>query len=143
MKRGTKKSPVSKEQLFQAQERAYERQFIKEKFFPALTTATKSVDEAGMLLQAMTSLIMEEALEVLKTKKIHEIQSRLVKKLCPDNERLLEIEGLIHLFEKQTLFKARGYLEGMKGVLEQCKIDEMQKRTLSSMEVDWDRYLTK
>ena len=143
MKKGTKKSPVTKEQLFQPQENAYKKAFIKEKFYPALVGATVSVDEAGQLLQATISLIMEEAMETLRSKQMHEIRNRIVKKLCPDNERLLAIEELVSLFDKQTLFDARSNLEGMKAVLEQMKIDEMTKRGLDTLKVDWDRYLTK
>ncbi len=143
MKKGTKKSPVTKEQLFQQQENAYKRAFIRQDFYPALVNATVSVDEAGQLLQATISLIMEEAMETLRSKQMHEIRNRIVKKLCPDNERLLAIEELVSLFDKQTLFDARSNLEGMKAVLEQMKIDEMTKRGLDTLKVDWDRYLTK
>ncbi len=143
MKRGTKKSPVTKEQLYQQQERAHKRKFIQEQFFPALTSATESVDEAGYLLQAATGLIMEEAMETLKSKKMAEVRNRIVKKLCPNDERLLQIEKLITLFDKQTLFEARGNFEGMKSVIEQCKIDEMRGKKLAALKVDWERYLTK
>ncbi len=143
MRKGSKKSTITKEQLHQQQERNYERQFVKEKFFPALSAATISIDEAGFLLQAATSLIMEEALETLKIKKMSEIHDRVLRKLDPDGERPLAIENLLNLFDKQTLFKARGYLEGMKAVLEQIKIDEMQKKSLKDLDVNWERYLTK
>ncbi len=143
VKKGAKKSPVTKEQLYQEQERAHKRRFIQEQFFPALASATESVDEAGYLLQAMTTLVMEEAMETLKTKRMKEVRGRIVKKLCPNDERLLSIEHLVTLFDGQTLFDARGNFEGMKQVLEQIKIDEMQKSKLSELRVNWERYLTK
>lgn len=143
MKKGGKKSPITKEQLYQQQESAYKKQFIKDKFYPALVGATVSVDEASMLLQAMTSLVMEEAMETLRSKKMSEIRNRIVKKLTSDGDRVVAVEHLIGLFDKQTLFDARSNFEGMKAVIEQMKIDEMQSRSLSTMKVDWDRYLSK
>ncbi len=143
MKQGSKKSPVTKDQLLREQEMAHKRAFIKEKLFPALVSATVSVDEASMLLQAMVALIMEEAMETLRVKRMKEIQNRIVKKLTSNDERLLQIEHLVGLFENYTLFDARGHLEGVKAVIEQMKIDEMQSRKLDTLKVDWDRYLNK
>ncbi len=143
VKKGAKKSPVTKEQLYQEQERAHKRRFIQEQFFPALASATESVDEAGYLLQAMTALVMEEAMETLKTTRMRDVRNRIVKKLTPNDERLLSIEHLVTLFDGQTLFDARGNFEGMKSVLEQVKIDEMSSRKLTDVKVNWERYLTK
>lgn len=143
MKKDSKKSPLTKEQLYQQQENNHKKVFIKDKFYPALVGATKSVDEAGHLLQAMTALVMEEAMETLRSKRMNEIRSRLIKKLCPDHEREIEITALVSLFDKQTLFDARSHFEGVKAVIEQMKIDEMSSRSLSTMKVDWDRYMTK
>ncbi len=143
MKKGSKKSPLTKDELFMQQERMYERQFVKEKFYPALVNATKSVDEASMLLQAITALIMEEAMAVLKEKNMKEIRNRIIKKLDPDSERGLSMETLVTLFDKQTLFKARSYIEGMKAVLEQMKIEDMQSRGLETLKPNWERFLNK
>ncbi len=143
MKKGSKKSPVTKDELFRQQENKYKRDFIREKFYPALIGATKSVDEAGHLLQAMTSLVMEEAMQTLRSKKMNEIRSRIIKKLCPDHEREIEITNLVSIFDKQTLFDARSHFEGVKAMIEQMKIDEMSNRGLSTMKVDWDRYFSK
>lgn len=143
MRRGSKKSPVTKEQLEQQQRNNEKREFIKNKLFPALVSATISVDEATFLLQALVALIMEEAMETLRSKKMDEIKGRIVKKLCPNDERLLQIEHLVGLFDDLTLFDARGHVEGIKAVIEQMKIDEMQSRKLDTLKVNWERYLTK
>ncbi len=143
MKRGTKKSPVTKEQLYQEQERKHKQVFIKEKFYPALCEATVSVDESGMLLQAVTALIMEEAMETLRSTKMRDVKSRIVKKLTGDDERVPQIQRLIELFDGMTLFDTRAYVEGMKAVIEQMKIDEMSSRKLETLKADWARYLVK
>ncbi len=143
MKKGAKKSPLTKEELYKQQEDNYKKDFIKNKFYPALVGATKSVDEAGFLLQAITSLVMEEAMETLRSRKMREIHSRIVKKLCPNHEREIDIDAMVSLFDKMTLFDARANFEGMKAVIEQMKIDDMSNRSLSTLKADWDRYLTK
>lgn len=137
----SKKSPLTKEQVERDFKRAQARKLIKEKFYPALVEATISVDEAQMLLQAAVGLIMEEAMEALRTTKMSMIRNRLVKKLAPNDERLLQIEKLMDIFNEQSLFEARGHLESMKAVIEQMKIDEMMKRKLDTLTPDWDRYL--
>ncbi len=142
-KKGSKRSPISKDALWKEQENKEKREFVINQFFPALRDATISVDEAGFLLQAATALIMEEAMETLKSTRMRDIRSRVVKKLCPNDERLLSIEHLVTLFDGQTLFEARGNMEGMKNVIEQIKIDEMKGKTLGDLKVDWERYLTK
>lgn len=131
----------TEEQILAEMDLARKRTLIKDKFYPALEKATTSVDEAGMLLQAATSLLMEEAMETLRTKKIKEIKNRLIQKLCPDNERVLEIEQLISNFEDLTLFETRGHFESMKAVIEQMKMDDMRSRKLETLTPDWDRYL--
>lgn len=136
-----KKSPLTKEEVKRDFKRAQDRKLIKEQFYPALVEATVSVDEAQMLLQAAVSLIMEEAMEKLRTTLVADIRNRLVKKLAPNDERLLQIEKLIDIFHDHTLFEARGHFESMKAVIEQMKMDEMQKRKLDTLIPDWERYL--
>ncbi len=142
-KKGSKRSPISKDALWKEQENKERRQFIIEQFFPALKDATISVDEAGFLLQGIVSLIMEEAMETLKSTRMRDIRSRIVKKLCPNDERLLSIGLLVELFDSQTLFEARGNFEGMRAILEQVKLDEMRAKKLGDIKMEWERYLTK
>lgn len=146
MKKGTRKSPIqrtnkTKEQLEFELKVAAKRKLIIESFYPALVEATESVDEASMLLSATVSLIMEEAMNTLREKKLEEIRSRIVKKLCPNDERLLKIENLMGIFDKLSLFETRGHFESMKSVIEQMKIEDMQGRKLDSLNPKWEKYL--
>lgn len=136
------KSPLTPEDIKRDWKRAQDRKLIKERFYPALVEATISVDEAQMLLQAATSLIMEEAMEKLRSTSMKDIKNRMIKKLAPNDERVLQIEKLLGIFDDHTLFDARGHFESMRAVIEQMKIDEMQKRKLDTLVPDWDRYLT-
>ncbi len=148
MKKGSKKSPIqhtpkTKEELEREMKLEAGRKLIIERFFPALKEATVSVDEATMLLGAACSLIMEEAMEALKTTKMDAVRNRIVKKLCPNDERLIQIENLIKIFDNQSLFEARGHFESMKACIEQMKMDEMRSRKLDTLKEDWDRYLVR
>lgn len=141
MKKSPIQHPKSKEELELEIKREESKRFIKEKFYPAVAAATVSVDEATSLLQAAGELIMGEAMQVMKTMKIKDVRNILVRKLAPNDERLLEIEALIGLFDEKTLFDARVSLQNMQSVVEQMKIDAMRKAKLSEMTPDWDRYL--
>jgi len=136
-----KAAPRSKEEIAREMKLKADRQLIKEEFFPALKEATISIDEASQLLSATVAVIMEEAMAVLKEKTIKQIKGKLVKKLCPDDERLLQIEKLISIFDGKTLFDARGHFEAMKAVISQMMNDEMRNRKLDSLKEDWGRYL--
>ncbi len=142
-KKGSKRSPISKDALIKENENREKRDFIINHFFPALRDATISVDEAGFLLGGIVSLIMEEAMEALKTTRMRDVRQRIIEKLCPNDERVLSIGHLVTLFDGQTLFEARGNIEGMKQVVEQIKMDEMRSKKLADVKVDWQRYLTK
>ncbi len=141
MKKGSKKSPLTKEQLLQQEDIKRKRKIIIEQFYPALKGATISIDEALQLLNAAGALIMEDALEKLRVTHMREIKSRLVKKLCPNHEREVAIEHLLGVFDDLTLFETRGHLENMRRVIEQMKMDEMRDRKLDSLKEDWNRYL--
>ncbi len=143
-KKGSKKSPIqarTKEQLENDIKRAQKRTFIIEQFFPALKDSTQSVDQASMLLQAITGLVMEEAMETLHTKQMKGIRGRMLKKLCPDDQGVLEVEKLLAMFDTMSLFETRGHCESMKAVIQQMQMDEMSRRNLDTFTPDWNRYL--
>lgn len=149
MKRGSRKSPLQLQREHKTPDQVQKeflitqkRAFIKDKFYPALEAATVSADEASQLLSAIVALIMEEAMEKLRTTEMEEIRGRLVAKLCSDDQRILQIEKLVDSFKGMTLFEARGHCESMKAVISQMTIDEMRNRTLTSLNVQWDRYLS-
>jgi hypothetical protein len=119
------------------------RSLAKDEFYPALVGATVSVDEAKMLLQAMSTLIMDVAFNVLREKKVAEIKESLLKTLCPNNDRIEEIGKLIDVFLDETLFDTKGQIEGMASVIDYMIRSEMQDRTLNSFTPDWDKMMSK
>lgn len=148
MKRGTKKSPIqhvpkTKEQLLHEAKLNAKRVLIKERFYPALVEATDSVEEAGMLLGAISQLIMAEAMETLNSKKMDEIKKKVAHKLTQEQggEGILQMEKLLDVFDGLSLFETRVHMESMKSVIEQMKIEEFQARKLADMHPLWDKYL--
>lgn len=143
--RGLKKSPIqaprTKEQLMRDIEVARKRKIIMTEFYPALIQATVSVDEAKMLLQATVSLIMEEVLSTMKERKLSEIYPRLLKKLCPEGVRQLEIEKWLGTIQGENLYVARELIEGATRAISQMLHDEELNRKLDTLTPDWNKML--
>ena len=135
--------PRTKEQIERDLKIEAKRKLIKEQFYPALKECGYSVEETGMLLGAISQLIMAEAMEALHAMKMGEIKSKVVKKLTQEQEGKgsLEIERLLDVFKGQSLFETRGHIESMKSVIEQMKIEDFQSRNLDTLTPQWDKYL--
>lgn len=134
--------PKTKEQIAREMEVKRKRAIVVNKYWPALTKATISVDEARMLVSVTSSFIMEAVMESMKTRKFSEIKEQVFKKLCPDGERKEEIAALLDVFDQESLLVSREIIEGAKAVIDQILIDESRKRTLESfLPVDWGRML--
>lgn len=145
MKKGPKISPIqtprTKEQIIRDEEVARKRKIVVEEFYPALIEATISIDESKMLLQAATSLIMEEVLNTMKERTLDEIYARLVKKLCPEGIRQLQIEKWLETVRKENLYVARELIEGATRAIAQMLHDEEKNRKLDTLNPEWDKYL--
>lgn len=139
MTKRAKKSPLTQEDVRKGMEVQRKRAIVRDEFFPALNKATVSIDEAKMLMSALGAFIMEDAMTVLKERKVSDIKERLVKKLCADGERIEEITALLSVFDEETLYSARELVEGLKSGIEQMRIDEERSRTLESLNPDWNR----
>ncbi len=145
MKKGAQKSPIqqpkTKEQLVREMEIKRKRTIVVDKFYPALVEATDSIDQAKMLLQAATSLIMEEVLSTMKERKMDEIYDRLIKKLCPDGLRQLQIENWVGTVRGENLYVARELIEGASRAISQMLHDEERNRKMDTLKPDWNKYL--
>ena len=120
-----------------------QRSLAKDRLYPALVAATVSIDEAKMLLQSISTLVMEDALQVLKDKKTSEVKDRLLKKLCPDGDRAKEVGALLDVFDGETLFDTKSSVEGMAGAIDYMIRKETQERTLNSLTPDWESMMAK
>lgn len=131
----------TEEQLVKDMEVARKRKIVVDKFYPALINASVSVDEAKMLIQATSTLLMEEVLKTMQERKFSDISGILLKKLSPEGERLAEIAELLAVLDGENLYVAREIIEGMTRAIEQMIGDEMRSRNLDTLKADWERML--
>lgn len=143
MNKRVTKSPLSKEEISRGMEVSRKKIIVKDNFYPALVKATVSVDEAKMLIQSISTLMMEDVLQTMKERKFSELKDKLVDRLCKDGERKEEVETLLATLESENLFVAREIVEGMSNAIEQMILDEMQARNLDTLSPDWERMLNR
>ncbi len=142
-KRVNKPKEVIADEMKRSQEVARKRDIIVSKFYPALNKATVSVDEAKMLLQATSTLLMEEVLKTMRERKFDEINQTLLDKLTVDGERVEEITELLNTFNGENLFVTREIIEGMNHAVDHMINSDMQGRKLETLNPDWDLMLNK
>lgn len=137
------KTHLKGEELSKAFEVERKRTLVVDKFYPALVGATVSVDEAKMLMQSISSLMMEDVLSSMKSRKFAPIVEKAVKSLCPNGDREVEVRALLETLVKEDLLTAREIVEGMSNAIEQMILEDMQGRTLNSFSPNWDKMLAK
>ncbi len=111
------------------------RALIKEKFYPALCESSKSIDDAKMFVQSLSSVIMEKFLSAMKDKPFKEL--KLIENLDPKDPKYEELKELIGLFEGESVFTARELFEGMRYEIEMMIQKEMGERELSSLKTNF------
>lgn len=135
----------SKDQLIHEAENkkeiARKRKLIVEEFYPALIAATISVDESKALISALGSFMMEEVLKTMRERKFSEIGKILLDKLTSDGQRVDEIARLLNTLADENLFVAREIIEGMTQAISVMITQEMQNRTLDTLQANWGEYL--
>ena len=133
-----KRVEKTKEQIAAEMKKNSQQDLTENAVFPALVGATTSIDEAKMLLRAISTSIMEKSMEVLRETKMSDIRESLVKKLTEEG-REKEVNALLKALDDQTLLDSRMLVEGLSSGIDQMILDEMRGRTLNSLEVDWKR----
>lgn len=141
MPKTRKRVEKTKEEIARGFEVHRKGQIVSEQFYPALVASTVSVDEAKMLIRAMSSFMMENVMQTMRDRKFSEIKDELLVKLCPDGDRKEEITKLLDILDGETLFVSREIVEGMTNAIDQMIQDEMKGRTLNSFEPDWKKML--
>ncbi len=130
----------NKEDVARLMEVRRKQMLVQGKIYPALVSATTSVQEAKALNQAISTVLLEEAMAVLKEKKLSDIKESVIKKLCEEG-RETEVRALLDTMDGETLYTARTLIEGLNSVIEQALMDETKHRTLGSLEFEWDRMM--
>lgn len=111
------------------------REFVKDKFYPALLKASTSVDDAKFLLGSMSNTVMETFLAMMKDKKFSDLH--LEKKLDPKAPNYSEYLALLELFKDENVFVARELIEGMKNEIQMMVDNELKERPLASLKTDF------
>lgn len=134
-----KRAPKSKEQFLTEIKSNVEFQkrmaFTKDQFWPALCESSTNVEDAQILLEGFNTVIMQTFLGKMKEFTIKDLD--LGVKLDAMNDKFLENQKLLALFNDVTVFDAKDYIEGMRNEIALFQRDEMKQRPLSSLKVTW------
>lgn len=111
------------------------RDFVREKFFPALCEATDSINDADVFLQSFSSMAMESFLNLMKEKKFGEFD--LTSKLDKNSPKYEAIQKMVHLFDDMSMREAQDMIDGMKDEIRFFYKKEMQTRKLGDLKVNF------
>lgn len=109
--------------------------FTKEVFMPALIKASTSIDDAKMFLNSTSSMIMQKALEMMKEKKMADIN--FLDNLDKEAPKYKEVVALLELFKDYSIFDVRTVFESMSREIDMNITDELRSRNLNSLKVTW------
>lgn len=144
-KAGPKQNHPTKEQLLanlaRKREVARKREIVVKQFYPALSDMAVSVDEAKMLIQAISSTVMETVLGWMQERQFAEIMPKMIERLAPNGERVEQVSKLLGTVENENIFVAKEIIEGMNRAIDQMIHEDMQTRKLDTLKPDWDKYL--
>lgn len=136
------KSPVqfkSKEEVIKQlqtnQKFQSDLKFAKEVFYPALSKATTSIEDAQMFLSSINTVVMQEFLGFMKDKTFKELN--IASKLDPKGEKYNDIVEFLSIFDNKNVYEAKDLIEGMKSEISLFIKEENEKRPLSSLATRW------
>ena len=109
--------------------------FVKEQFWPALCEASTSIEDAQILLQGFNNVIMQTFLELMKEKKLSDLN--LTTKLDAQSDKFLENQKLLALFSEMSVYDAKDYIEGLRNEIQLFLTEEQKKRSLSDLKTTW------
>lgn len=129
----------SKEEIADGMKRVAEakrmREFVKTKFYPALMSASTSIEDAKFLLGGFSNQIMETFLAQMKEKKF--IELKLHEKLDKKSPLYKEFVAMLALFSDENVFTARELVEGMKNEIQMFIDTEMKDRKLDTLKTNF------
>lgn len=111
------------------------REFVKDKFYPLLLTATTSIDDSKYLLGSFSNMIMEQFLNQMRLTKFKDLE--LEKKLDPNSPQYQDYVKILAIFEDESVFSSRELIEGMKGEIEAMINNELKERKLDTLKTNF------
>lgn len=109
--------------------------FTKNKLYPAVIKASKNVEDATRFLYQTSTLLTQKFLGLMKEKKFEELD--IVSILDKNDAHYPEYVDLFKLFEGQSVYEAKEYLEGMKSEIDLFSRELMQKTKLEDLPTRW------
>jgi hypothetical protein len=111
------------------------RTFVKDTFYPQLSTTATSIEDSKYLLTSLGNMIMQEFLALMKEKKFAELN--LVSKLDPKSPQYDEFVKLLNLLNEETVYSARELIEGMSQEIDTNVNNELKSRKLDTLKMNW------
>lgn len=109
--------------------------FTREVFYPALSRATKNIDDAISNLSIINSMMMEKFLGFMKETKFKEL--KIVDSLSVTDPKYKELKEMLELFDEYNVFDAKDLMEGMKNEINLFLSEENKSRTLADLKQVW------
>ncbi len=110
-------------------------QFTKEKFYPALTEATTSIDDALQNLSIINTILMEKFLGKMKDVKFKELD--IQGNISDADPKAYALREMLSLFDDMTAFDAKDLMEGMRNEINLFLTEENKSRTLADLRRRW------
>ena len=109
--------------------------FVKNKFYPALIEASRSIDDANSFLSSLSTMMMQKFLGLMKEKKFADL--KLTEILDPKDDKYEPLCAMLDLFKDESVFDAKELIEGMRTEVQLFINEEMKSRSLASLETKW------
>jgi hypothetical protein len=109
--------------------------FTKEVFYPALTQATTSIDDALSNLSIINTILMEKFLGFMKETKFKDL--KIEDNISDEDPKAEDLKAMLALFSDMSAFDAKDLLEGMRNEINLFLQEENKIRTLSELQPKW------
>lgn len=111
------------------------RTFVRTIFYPFLEETSSSIEDAKIFAQALSVAIEQE---FANRKKIMNVKAlKLLDKLDPKAEHYAKYKQVIKMFNDESVADALEIISGMSGAIDSFIKEEMTKRDLKSLKVDF------
>lgn len=138
MKKETRKNKTREQILMDLKgNEAFQKKmkFTKEEFFPALTQATTSIDDALSNLSIINTILMEKFLGFMKETKFRDL--KIQENISDQDPKAEDLKAMLALFDDMTAFDAKDLLEGMRNEINLFLSEENKTRTLADLKPRW------
>ena len=109
--------------------------FTRDKFYPALARASRSIDDAQQQLYMINTMVMQKFLGKMKEFKFKDMG--MVEILSKEDSKYHEVKEMLELFDDYSVFDAKDIMEGMKSEITLFLNEENKSRSLEDLKTKW------